>query len=221
MEEQSFSLLAFTKSFISDGGVFMWVILLIWITGLALSVYKFLSLKSLDVNGDKLFDKVKGSVLKNDVESAIAFCSNSKAVLAKIMRSGLKRANEDRVLIEDAVSTSIMEHTPKLTYHLSYISLIANVSTLVGLLGTIQGLIISFAGVADADPSMKAKILAMGIAKAMNTTAFGLVSAITVMTLHTWLTNKAVKMNDKIDEVSGKLVDLLGVKRKKEQKQVG
>ena len=199
----------------------MWVILLIWITGLALSIYKFLTLYSLDINGGKLFDQIKAHVLKNDVQGALALCSNSKSVLAKIARSGLKRANEDRALIEDAVSTSIMEQTPQLTYQLSYISLVANVSTLVGLLGTIQGLIISFAGVADADPSMKAKVLAMGIAKAMNTTAFGLVSAITVMTLHTILSNKAVKMNDKIDEVSGKLVDLLGVKRKKEDQKVG
>lgn len=221
MEESSFSLLAFFKSFMSDGGVFMWIILLIWISGLGLSLYKYLTLSALNINGNKLFDKIKGFVLKNDVEGAIALCSNSNAVLCKVSRAGLKRANEDRELIEDAVSTSIMEHAPQLTYQLSFISLIANVSTLVGLLGTIQGLIISFAGVADADPSMKAKVLAMGIAKAMNTTAFGLVSAITVMSLHTYLSNKAVKMNDKIDEVAGKLVDLLGVKRKKESQKAG
>ncbi|MGH1469515.1 MAG: MotA/TolQ/ExbB proton channel family protein, partial [Bdellovibrionales bacterium] len=121
----------------------------------------------------------------------------------------------DRVLVEDAVATSLMEHTPKLTYHLNYISLIANISTLIGLLGTIQGLIMSFAAVGDSDVTNKAQALANGIAKAMNTTAFGLISAITIMVFHTILTSKAIKMNDKVDEAAGKLIDLLSVKKNK------
>lgn len=217
MESEGFNLLTTIKSFFSDGGPYMWIILLVWITGLGLSVYKYFMLKRNDIKNNKLFDLVKGNVLDNDVEAAINLCSNSKAVLPKILRSGLKRANEERLLVEDALSTSIMEHAPPITYHLSYISLTANISTLIGLLGTIQGLIISFSGVAGADPGEKAKILAEGIAKAMNTTAFGLISAITIMVLHTVLTNKAIRINDKIDEISGKLLDLLSIKRRKQQ----
>jgi biopolymer transport protein ExbB len=217
MESESFNLLATIKSFFSDGGPYMYIILLVWITGLGLSVYKYFMLKRNDIKNNKLFDLVKGNVLKNDVEAAINLCSNSKAVLPKILRSGLKRANEERQLVEDALSTSIMEHAPPITYHLSYISLAANISTLIGLLGTIQGLIISFSGVAGADPGEKARILAEGIAKAMNTTAFGLISAITIMVLHTILTNKAIRINDKIDEISGKLLDLLSIKRRKQE----
>lgn len=198
-----------------DGGYFMWVILLVWLVGLGISFYKFVMLKRNDINGAKLFDKVKGSVLQNNVEEAINLCSGSKAVLPAVLRSGLKRANEDRVLVEDAVATSLMEHTPKLTYHLNYISLIANISTLIGLLGTIQGLIMSFAAVGDPGVGNKAQALANGIAKAMNTTAFGLISAITIMVLHTILTSKAIKMGDKIDEMAGKLIDLLSVKKNK------
>jgi biopolymer transport protein ExbB/TolQ len=208
--------LNFLSSFMRDGGYFMWVILLVWLTGLGICFFKFISLKSNDINGEKLFDKIKGLVLQNNVEEAINTCSGSKAILPKVLRAGLKRANEDRVLVEDAVSTSLMEHTPKLTYHLNYISLIANISTLIGLLGTIQGLIMSFAAVGDAEVTNKAQALANGIAKAMNTTAFGLISAITIMVLHTILTSKAIKMSDKIDEVSGKLVDLLSVKKRKD-----
>lgn len=198
-----------------DGGVFMWVILLVWLTGLGLSFFKFVSLKANDINGEKLFDKVKGAVLQNNVEEAINLCAGSKAILPSVLRAGLKRANEDRVLVDDAIATSLMEHTPKLTYHLNYISLVANTSTLIGLLGTIQGLIASFAAVGNSDVANKAQALANGISKAMNTTAFGLISAITIMVLHTVLTSKAVRMNDKIEELSGKLIDLLSVKRKK------
>ena len=198
-----------------DGGYFMWVILMVWLTGLGLSLYKFFMLKLNDINGEKLFDKIKGSVLQNNVEEALNDCAGSKAILPSVLRAGLKRANEERQLVEDAIATSLMEHTPKLTYHLNYISLVANVSTLIGLLGTIQGLIVSFAAVGDADVGNKAQALANGIAKAMNTTAFGLISAITIMVLHTILTSKAVRMGDKIEEISGKLVDLLSIKKNK------
>lgn len=208
-------MLEFLSAFMRDGGVFMWVILLVWLTGLGLSFFKFVSLKANDINGEKLFDKVKGAVLQNNVEEAINLCAGSKAILPSVLRAGLKRANEDRVLVDDAIATSLMEHTPKLTYHLNYISLVANTSTLIGLLGTIQGLIASFAAVGNSDVANKAQALANGISKAMNTTAFGLISAITIMVLHTVLTSKAVRMNDKIEELSGKLIDLLSVKRKK------
>ncbi len=214
-EESSFDLFVFLKTFMLDGGAFMWVILLVWLTGIALSVYKLLMLKVYDVNGNKLFDRIKGMVLNNSVEEAINLCSNSNAILPQVLKSGLKRANQNKDQIEDAMSTSILAHTPKIGYQLSYISLIANVSTLVGLLGTIQGLIMSFAGVAGVDPSEKAKILAMGIAKAMNTTAFGLISAISIMVIHTILASKAQRINDIIDENSSKLVDLLSVKKNK------
>lgn len=193
----------------------MWVILVVWLTGLGISFYKFFMLKRNDINGKKLFDKVKAAVLQNDVQEAINLCSGSKAIMPTVLRSGLKRANEDRILVEDAIATSLMEHTPKLTYHLNYISLVANISTLIGLLGTIQGLIMSFASVGSSDVTNKAQALADGIAKAMNTTALGLISAITIMIIHTILTSKAIMMNDKIEEASGKLIDLLSVKKKK------
>ncbi len=205
----------FLSTFMRDGGYFMWVILLVWLTGLGISFYKFIMLKRNDVNGNKLFDKIKGAVLQNNVEEAISLVAGSDTVLPSVLRSGLKRANEDRTLVEDAVTTAIMEHTPKLTYHLNYISLVANVSTLIGLLGTIQGLILSFASVGSADVTNKAQALADGIAKAMNTTAFGLVSAISIMVIHTILSSKAIRLNDKVDEIAGKLIDLLSVKKNK------
>ncbi len=209
-------MLDFVSGFMRDGGAFMWVILVVWLTGLGISAFKFITLKRNDINAEKFFSQIKGFVLQNKVEDAVNLCSGSKAVLPSVLRSGLKRANEERIYIEDAVSTSLMEHTPKLNYQLSYISLIANVSTLVGLLGTIQGLILSFSAVGDSDVTNKAQALANGIAKAMNTTAFGLISAITIMVLHTVLSNKANKLHDKVEEVAGKLIDLLSVKKRKD-----
>lgn len=213
MTEVSF--FVFLKNFMNDGGVFMWVILCVWIVGVVLSFYKFVTLKMLDVNATKLYDQVKGLVLNNNVQEAITLCSNSNAVLPQVMKAGLKRANQAKDLVEDALTATITDLTPKIVYYLSYIQLVANISTLIGLLGTIQGLILSFAGVAEAAPGEKSKILAMGIAKAMNTTALGLVSAISIMVVYTILVNKAQRMNDDIDKTAFKLVDLLSVKTKK------
>ncbi len=211
--ESSFSILVFLKTFMMDGGIFMWVILVNWITGVGLSVYKAMSLKVYHMNGNRLFSQIKKYVLENNVEKAIDLCSKSSAILPQVLRAGLKRANMSKEKIEDALTTKISEQTPKITYKISYVQLIANLSTLLGLLGTIQGLILSFAGVANAEPGMKAKILSEGIAKAMNTTAFGLVSGITVMILHTILVNKAVHINDTVDEYANKLLDLLSSKK--------
>ena len=105
-----------------------------------------------------------------------------------------------------------MEVVPKVELRLGYLQLVANVSTLFGLLGTIQGLIASFSAVAAADPAQKAELLAKGIATAMNTTAMGLFAAITVMILHAWLNAKSEKIINEVDEYSVKLLDLLGTK---------
>lgn len=203
----------FIKSFMEDGGVFMYVILVVWTIGLALSIYKYIELQKSDINGEKFMGVVKKHVIENKVEDAINLCSGSSGVLPQVVKSGLKRANLQREQIQDAIDNKVLEVIPTLTYRLNYVSLIANVSTLIGLLGTIQGLISSFAAVSSADPSMKAKLLADGISKAMNTTAFGLVSAITVMVLHTILMSKAQKIEDKIEEFSSKVIDLLSTKK--------
>ena len=108
-----------------------------------------------------------------------------------------------------------MEVIPKVELRLNYLQLIANISTLFGLLGTIQGLIQSFSAVGDADPAQKAQTLASGISQAMNTTFLGLLSAISIMMLHALLQSKSEKIINEIDEFSVKLLDLLDTKKEK------
>ena len=135
------------------------------------------------------------------------------------MRNGLKRANQSKEQIQDALESSMLEAMPHVEKRLGYLALIANVSTLVGLLGTIYGLIQSFAAVASADPSSKAELLALGISKAMNTTAFGLISAISIMVAHQILTTKAEKIMGDLEHFSVKLVDLLSTRKGQKQDQ--
>ena len=201
--------------FMDEGGIFMWIILATWTFGIAISLERIKSLFTYDIDGSSLMNMIKKHVLNNDVQKAIQSCSNTNALLPQVLKSGLKRANQEKDQIQDAVDSTILEVAPKIEKRMSYLGLVANVSTLIGLLGTIYGLIESFAAVANADPSSKAKLLALGISKAMNTTAFGLISAISIMVVHNILSNKSDKIIAEVEEYSLKLVDLLGTKKRK------
>ena len=199
--------------FMNEGGVFMWIIFGVWCFGVAISLERLLKFQVYSINSTSFFEAIKKYVIKNDVPKALQLCSDSRSLLAFVLKNGLKRANQAKENIEDSMIGSIMEITPKVEDKLSYVSLTANLSTLLGLLGTIQGLIQSFSAVANAAPGEKGKLLAEGIAVAMNTTAIGLVSAITLMVLHTFLTNKGEKIVREVEEKSMKLSDLLSVRK--------
>lgn len=199
--------------FMNEGGIFMWVILGIWAVGLAIAVERWRRYKVYDVDGTSLMNTIRKFVVGNELPSAIQACTESSSFLALVMKNGLKRANQTKDQVQDAIEATILEVVPKIEKRLSTVALMANVSTLFGLLGTIQGLIQSFQAVAGAEASQKAQLLAMGISTAMNTTAMGLLSAISLMMIHAWLAGRGEKMIKEIEENSVKLVDLLGTKK--------
>lgn len=207
------SLINQLAGFIQGGGVFMFVILGVWGVGIAIAMERFKKLsRNYDVDGPSFMNEIQRYVLSNDIQGAIRVCSGSIAALPKVLKSGLKRANQGTEQIQNALDATALEVVPKVELRLNYLQLVANISTLFGLLGTIQGLIQTFAAVADVDPAQKAELLAAGISKAMNTTALGLFSAITIMVIHAVLTAKSDKIVSEIDEFSVKLLDLLGTK---------
>ncbi|MEC7278089.1 MAG: MotA/TolQ/ExbB proton channel family protein [Bdellovibrionota bacterium] len=202
--------------FIQSGGIFMGVIFLIWAVGIGISLERFMKLSfKLDVDGSSFMNELQRYVLSNDIQGAIRVCSGSVAALPRVLKSGLKRASESTEQIQNAIDATALEVIPKVELRLNYLQMIANVSTLFGLLGTISGLIESFAAVAAADPAQKAELLATGISKAMNTTFLGLLAAISIMMIHTFLSSKSEKIINEIDEFSVKLLDLLGTKNTK------
>ena len=145
-------------------------------------------------------NEIQRYILSNDIQGAIRVCSGSLAALPKVLKSGLKRSDERPELIQNAIDATALEVIPKVELRLNYLQMIANISTLMGLLGTIQGLMESFSAVAAADPAQKAELLALGISKAMNTTFLGLCAAITIMVLHTFLSTKSDKIVNEIDD---------------------
>jgi biopolymer transport protein ExbB/TolQ len=203
-------------NFMKDGGPFMWVILFMWILGLLISMERWIKFWVYDVDADGLMIFIKRRVLLNKVKEGIEYCGRGKAVVARVLKSGLQRANQNKDQIKDAMETTILSVLPKMEKRMNVLALMANVSTLLGLLGTIYGLIQSFAAVAEAEASVKAQLLASGISKAMNTTAMGLLCAISLMILHSFLQGKQNKIISDIERTSLGLLDLLGTKKKRE-----
>jgi biopolymer transport protein ExbB len=167
-----------------------------------------------NVNGPSFMFEVQKYILANDVDGAIRLCNGAgEAALPKIIKAGLQRASRDEEQIQNAVDAASLEVIPKLERRLSYLALIANLATLLGLLGTINGLIHSFAAIALADPAQRQAILSSGISEAMNATAFGLITAIFTMIAHSVLSNKANQILEEIDEFGVKLIDLLSARK--------
>lgn len=197
------------------GGPWMIAIALAFALSWSFSFERFLRLFfQYNVDGTSFMFEVQKYVLANDVDGAIRLCNGAgKAALPKVIKAGLQRATRDEQQIQNAIDAASLEVIPKLERRLSYLALIANIAVLLGLLGTVTGLIKSFAAIALADPAQRQAILSSGISEAMNATAFGLITAISTMVFHSILSNKANKILEEIDEFGVKLLDLLSARK--------
>jgi biopolymer transport protein ExbB len=197
-----------------QGGFSMWLIAIAMAVSVAFILERLVRLAQANVDGASFMFEVQKYILANDLDGAIRLCNGAgSAALPRVIKAGLQRASRDQEQIQNAIDAASLEVIPKLERRLPYLSLIANVATLLGLLGTISGLIKSFAAVALADPAQRQAILAAGISEAMNATAFGLVTAILTMVAHSVLSSKASKITEEIDEYGVKLLDLLSARK--------
>jgi biopolymer transport protein ExbB len=211
MEHAGFSLV----SAFQTGGFWMVPIAICLAFSVGFTVERFVRLYlHYPVDGASFMFEVQKYILANDLDGAIRVCNGAKnAALPKVIKAGLQRASRDDEQIQNAIDAASLEIIPKLERRIPFLALIANIATLLGLLGTIAGLIKSFAAVALADPAQRQAILAAGISEAMNATAFGLVTAIFTMIAHGVLSAKATRILEEVDEFGVKLMDLLSARK--------
>ena len=196
---------------ISDGGLPAYLIIGMGLFAVAL-IFERVSVLYFDysIKIDEFMGQIKNLVMNDKIEEAITFCSaNKKAPLAHVVKGVLERADRDDDGIYQGLDVSLSEVIPLLGKRLGYLAMIANVSTLLGLLGTISGLIMAFKAVSFADPSQKQVVLSQGISMAMNTTALGLSVAIPVMVSYAFLHSRQNALLEEITEYSTKVVDML------------
>ena len=196
---------------VADSGLVGYFILGTGLVGLAMIIERTRVLFfDYSIKADDFMKQVKSLVMNDQIEEAITFCAaNEKAPLAHVVKGILERADRDDESIGQGLDIALSEVIPDLGKRLGYLSMIANVATLMGLLGTIGGLIMAFSAVAFADPSQKQIVLAQGISMAMYTTFLGLSVAIPVMVAYSILHSKQSRLLEEISEYSAKIMDLL------------
>ena len=203
--------------FFLTGGPFMYPILIVFAIGTAIAVERFITLKSVTHQNQSMWSKLQPALDEGDFDRAREMTSDDQSTVSQLLGMGLAvqgtvRRRED---IEIAMEESMMEIIPQLENRTPYVALASSIATLLGLLGTIMGLIQAFTAVANANPAEKADLLSASISVAMNTTAFGLMVAIPLLVIHTVLTAKTGEIVDSLEMASVKALNVITKKAKR------
>ncbi|MFW2374683.1 MAG: MotA/TolQ/ExbB proton channel family protein [Gammaproteobacteria bacterium] len=193
----------------------MYPILFVLAFGLAIAIERYLYLTAQKQNNRRLLAKIMPPLKQGNLKEVYSVTSRSKAAICQMLTLGITRmqSSEKRDDIEMAMEESLMEIIPRLEKRTHYLAMFANIATLLGLLGTITGLIKAFTAVAQVDPSLKAEILSSSISVAMNTTAFGLAVAIPLIIIFSILQTKTTEIVDSLEMSTVKFVNLIMQKK--------
>lgn len=197
--------------FFQEGGTFMYPIVVVLGFGVAISLERYLYLTGSKITNTRMWDKLMPLVKNGDFQQALDMTSKSKSHISKVLTYGLSRVEgvRSRQDIEAAMEEGLMEIMPRLEKRTHYIATFANLATLLGLLGTIMGLIQAFTAVANANPAEKADLLSGSISVAMNTTAFGLMVAIPLILIYAVLQTKTTELVDSLEMASVKFLNII------------
>jgi len=197
--------------FFQSGGPFMYPILAVLAIGLAITLERYFYLSLAKTKNRRMIAKLLPLLEKGEINSAVNTAKKSTSTVSTILLQGADnfKSARRRDDFEAAMEESIMEAIPRLEKRTHYLAMFANIATLLGLLGTIIGLIKAFTAVAQVDPSMKAEILSTSISVAMNTTAFGLIVAIPLLLFYTVLQTKTTTIIDSLEMTVVKFVNHL------------
>ena len=208
IEESTWEIIA---RFMQEGGSFMYIILVVFALGLAISIERFIFLSNVKRKNKHMWREVSPLLEQGDFSRAEEVTQEAQADIGRILSYGmaqisLGKRHDD---MELAMEEGLMEVLPKLEKRTPYLATFANIATLLGLLGTIMGLISAFTAVANVDPAEKANLLSASISVAMNTTAFGLMAAIPLLLSFSFLQTKTTEIVDSLEMASVKFVNLL------------
>jgi biopolymer transport protein ExbB len=197
--------------FFQEGGWFMYPIVLVLALGIAIAMERYISLTRAKRANKNTWNDVAPKLGAGDYDEALDMIEGNHTAIGKIIGNGLSRLNasHSRPEVEAALEESVMETMPQFEKRTHYLATLANVATLLGLLGTIMGLIQAFTAVANVNPAEKADLLSASISVAMNTTAFGLMAAIPLLLIHAVLQTKTTELVDSLEMASVKFLNTL------------
>jgi biopolymer transport protein ExbB len=204
--------------FFVTGGPFMYPILIVFAVGSAIAIERYLTLTTVTSKNQSVWTEVQPALVSGDFEKARQMTSKDDSTISQLLSMGLARqgAVRRREDIEIAMEESMMEIIPQLEKRTPYVALASSIATLLGLLGTIMGLIEAFTAVANANPAEKADLLSASISVAMNTTAFGLMVAIPLLVTNSVLTAKTGEIIDSLEMASVKALNVISGKARRQ-----
>ena len=201
--------------FFVRGGVFMYPILFVGAVATAIAIERYVTLTRLSIKNRAAWNALEPVLSEGDFDKAREATAKDETAVAQLMAVGLARQGAVRRVddVEKAMRTNLMELIPRLEKRTHYLGTFANLATLLGLLGTVSGLIHAFTAVATANPAEKANLLAASISEAMNCTAFGLMVAVPFLFIHAFLQTKTADLISGLETAAMKFLTLLGDKQ--------
>jgi biopolymer transport protein ExbB len=197
--------------FFASGGIFMYPILIVFAVGAAIAIERFVTLSMITRKNEGAWKTLQPLLNDGNFDEARELTAKEESLMARILNLGLSRqgAVRRREDVEIAMEEGMVEVIPQLEKRTPYVALASNIATLLGLLGTIMGLIQAFTAVANANPAEKADLLSASISVAMNTTAFGLMVGIPLLVVHTILMSKTNEIVDGLEMASVKALNVI------------
>ncbi len=193
--------LAGLASFFKEGGLVMYAILGLGVAAAGIALERFIVIVgAARLDGRKLTKDVLNHVNRGDLNAARNVSRMSTAPAAQVLQAVLAVPEPDESRMQSAAEDATALAMPPLTRRLAHLNVLANIATLVGLLGTISGLITAFAAVGAADPSQRSAFLAGGISMALNATAFGLIVAIPTLITQGFLVGLVEGIAEQVEE---------------------
>ncbi len=194
-------------TFFKNGGPFMFIILAIGVVSLAIIVERVWTIgRASSIDSRKLLRDIEGRVQQGDIPGALGVAKQVDGPVARVASSVLSSDHNNDDRLYNAAESAATVVLPPLSRRLSFLGVLANTATLLGLLGTIFGLTTAFSAVGAADPAERSAFLAAGISQALNTTSFGLIVAIPTLLAHSFLVGKVDTMVEQVEEAAARIV---------------
>jgi biopolymer transport protein ExbB len=197
--------------FFAGGGAFMFPILIVAAFGAAIAIERYVTLTRASAKNRSKWGEIEPALTSGDFDKARELSADDPTEISRLIATGLARqgAVRRREDVESAMEERMMEIVPQLEKRTHYLATFANLATLLGLLGTVSGLIHAFAAVATVNPAEKANLLSASISEAMNCTAFGLMTAVPILFLHALLQTKTTELINSLETAAVKFLNAL------------
>jgi biopolymer transport protein ExbB len=201
--------------FFTAGGAYMLPIVLVGAVAIAIAIERYITLAMMSARNRRTWSRVEPVLTSGDFDKARELTGKDDSPIARVLNMGLalQGAVRRRDDVEKAIQEGMMEIVPQLEKRTHYLATAANVATLLGLLGTVSGLIHSFAAVATVNPAEKANLLSASISEAMNCTAFGLMTAVPILVVHAFLQSKTQGLSDGLETAAIRFLNALSARQ--------